>query len=266
MPRVRESLRAGSRWWSPVLAGMAWLFTPSKLSAQVNVEPLRREIASTGAAAHLAGSIASYLGNTQGVTLGGMALVGGQHGRHMGYAHGSADYSHLGGDTQAAKAFGHIRHNYLLLPFLWSELFAQMEADRFRRISLREVFGTGPRFRIAESNELNCFYGTAYMLEYVRLSADAGAVDRSSIAHRSANYVALTWTPDQRTTLSETFYFQPRFDAFADFRMLSILSLDFKISERVSSRIDATLRYESRHAPEVKPHDFEIRNLLDFRL
>jgi hypothetical protein len=258
--------RAGSCRKLLALASLASLCVPRSLNAQVNVEPLRREIANTGAAAHLAGSIASYLGNTEGVTLGGMALIGGRRGRHMGYATGSADYSHLGGDIQAAKAFGHIRHNYQLLPFVWSELFAQMEADRFRRISLRELFGSGPRFRISESSELNCFYGAAYMLEYTRLSANAGLVDRSSLAHRFSNYVALTWTPDQRTTLSETFYVQPRFDEFSDAQLFSVMSLEFKISAWISSRIDASLRYDSRHAPEVKSYDLEIRNLLDFRL
>jgi hypothetical protein len=259
-------VRSGSRRRLLALTWLACSFVSRPSNAQVNVEPLRREIATAGAALHLAGSIASYLGNTQGVTLGGMALIGGKLGRHMGYANGSADYSHLGGDTQAAKAFGHIRHNYEFLPFMWSELFAQMEADRFRRISLRELFGAGPRFRIAESSEVNCFLGTAYMLEYTRLSATAGVVDRSDIAHRSSNYVALTWTPDQRTTLSETFYVQPRFDAPSDVYLLSVMSLEFKITARISSRIDTTLRYDSRHAPEVKAHDLEIRNLIDFRL
>jgi hypothetical protein len=258
--------RAGGRQKLLALIWLASLCLPRSLNAQVNVEPLRREIASTGAAAHLAGSITSYLGNTEGVTLGGIALIGGRHGRHMGYATGSADYSHLGGNIQAAKAFGHIRHNYQLLPYMWSELFAQMEADRFRRISLRELFGAGSRFRISESSELNCFYGTAYMLEYTRLSPNAGPADRSTLAHRSSNYLSLTWTPDQRTTLSETFYVQPRFDDFSDAQLLSVMSLEFKISAWISSRIDASLRYDSRHPPEVKAYDLEIKNLLDFRL
>lgn len=245
---------------------LAALSIPNSAKAQVNVEPLRREIATEGAAAHLSGSIATYLGNTEGLTLGGSALIGGRHGHHLGYASGSADYSHLGGATQAAKAFGHIRHNYQLLPFLWSELFAQMEADRFRRIALRELFGAGPRFRLTESSELSTFYGSAYMLEYTRLSESAGFVDRSDIAHRFSNYVALVWTPDQRTTLSETLYVQPRFDEFADYHVLSVLNLEFKITDRLSSRVDATFRYDSRHAPEVKPHDLEIKNSIDLRL
>lgn len=248
------------------LALSAALLAPGRTHAQVNVEPLRREIATEGAAAQLAGSIATYLGNTEGVTLGGTALIGGRHGRHFGYASGSADYAHLGGATQAAKAFGHVRHNYRLLPFVWSELFAQMEADRFRRIALRELYGAGPRFRLSQSSELSTFYGSAYMLEYTRLSESAGLVDRSDIAHRFSNYVALVWTPDQRTTLSETLYLQPRFDQFADFHVLSVLNLEFKITDRLSSRVDATLRYDSRHAPEVKPHDLEIKNSIGLRL
>ncbi|HYO93459.1 MAG TPA: DUF481 domain-containing protein, partial [Polyangiaceae bacterium] len=242
---------------------LALFASSTAVNAQVNVEPLRRQLTEDGVGARIAARLTGYEGNAQGVELGANVLVGGRHGRHFGYSSAAGDYTRLNRATQVSKTFAHARHNYEWTHNLWSELFAQVESDRFRRITLRELLGVGPRVALLERDTLALFYGTAYMLEYTRVGENAGVVDRTSIAQRWSNYAAFTFTPDPRVSFSETLYLQPRFDDFADFHLLSVAGLQFALTPRLSSRIDVTFRYESRHPPQVRPFDLDVKNALE---
>src|SRR5690606_741678 len=133
------------------LASACAVSMPRPASAQVNVEPLRKELERERLGGRVGASLAGYRGNTEGVVMGALVLVGGHLSRHFGYVNAAGDYSRLGGSTQVAKTFGHVRHNYELLPWLWSEAFAQLESDRFRRIVLRELIGAGSRLAIVKT-------------------------------------------------------------------------------------------------------------------
>jgi len=72
----------------------------------------------------------------------------------------------------------------------------------------------------------------------------------------------MLWQP---ATLSQTFYVQPRFDALEDLHFLSVTGLEFRLTTRFSSRIDTTLRYDTRQIPQTKQYDLAVKNMLDFR-
>ncbi len=229
--------------------------------AQVNVEPLRTQLAEQGLAGRVAASIASYAGNTQGVVIGASTLFGVRSARHIGYLSGSAAYARLDGEISIANWFAHLRHNYALSSRLAWEEFAQLESDRFRRVTLRELLGTGPRLRIIGSETVELHYGTAYMLEHTSISN--GEVGEGGTFHRFSNYVSASLRLDPRIVISHVSYFQPRFDAPGDHRVLSLLNADLKVTRRIHSRLDAKLRYESRPAPDVKSADFELTSAIE---
>ncbi len=233
--------------------------------AQMNAEPLRQELNGDGVGAHVAESISGFAGNTSGIVVGLGVLLGARSGRQFGYFNASADYTRLAGETLMAKAFTYVRTDYELSPFLWSELFGQMEADRIRRIALRELLGAGPRILLIRSRNAMLFFGTSYVLEYTRLRSDQAAVASSSVAHRWSNYLEFTWTIGKSTTLGETFYVQPRFDALSDMHTLSVTSLQFKLTSHLSSHIDTIVRYDTRQIPETKQFDITVKNMLDLR-
>ena len=95
---------------------------PLTAAAQVNVEPLRQQVAERGFSARLAGSLTGYAGNTQGVQLASSAFVGGRYTEHLIYGAGSASYTRLNEVISVAKWFGHLRYNYELEPWLfWAD-------------------------------------------------------------------------------------------------------------------------------------------------
>lgn len=228
--------------------------------AQVNVEPLRQKVRAQGVSGDIRGSISGTTGNTEGITAGGGLLVGVGGGPHLVFLNATGDYSRVNGTLLVDKAFAHLRYNYQLTDWLWAEAFTQIEEDHFRRIQDRELLGTGPRFGVLQSAPLSLFYGTAYMLERTRLNADIAGENRSTIAHRWSNYLALAYQPDERVQLTNTTYYQPRFDDFSDYHLLSVTGLDFKVTDLLHTRIDSTVRYESRVPQGVKTTDVAVKN------
>lgn len=230
--------------------------------AQVNVEVLRNELKKSGFGAKLDTSLDTYLGNTEGSSAGLSALVGVASEPHMAYLNASGNYSHLGGDTQVANAFVHARYNLHLAEFLWGELFGQLESDRFRRIELRELAGIGPRFALLDTERVGVYYGAAYMLEHTQLHPDTVPI-RPATVHRFSNYASIgISSDDERIEFSQTLYYQPRFDAFGDYRLLSISGLDIKITDLVTTGILATFRFEDPTPAGVKRSDFSLHNTL----
>lgn len=254
--------RSGHTLLQLILTLSTTLFFDAPAAAQVNVEPFRRELPDRGLGGRVNGSITGYQGNTQGVVMGGSFMVGMNQERHMSFVTGSFDFAHLGAVTQVFKSFGHARYAYELTPVLSWEGYGQVEADRFRELRLREVLGSGPRLEI-EADNLEGTLGTAYMLEYLRRNQTNGAI-RSDVHHRASQYVRVALHAGEKALLAATVYYQPRLDDFSDFRVLTLAALEFKVSDAVRSRIDATLRYESATVAGVKPHDLEIKNSLGF--
>ena len=234
----------------------------SRAGAQVNVEVLRSDLKSSGFGAKLDASVDTYLGNTQGTTLGTDGLIGLASGRHLAYLSASGDYSHLAQTTQVSKYFVHARYNLRLTSWVWGEVFGQVESDRFRRIALRELAGVGPRFELVNTDDVGVYYGAAYMLEHTRLKTGTEPVPgRPDLVHRFSNYASVGVDLDgDRVVLSQTVYYQPRFDDFGDWRLLSITGLDFEIGDPFTASILATFRFEDPTPSTVERADFTLEN------
>jgi hypothetical protein len=228
--------------------------------AQVNVEPFRARLKDRERLLAIRGVLTGRTGNTEGLTFGTGGLVGLSRTRSLWYLSGSADYERSNHATTVAKAFGHTRYNHLLLEPIWGELFSQLEADRFRRVSLRALLGTGPRIELVEATSLSLAYGASYMLELTRRSDNVAVDERRAVHHRFNNYLSFTYRPHERITLSETAYYQPRFDAFGDFWFLSAFAGRFEVTERLATVFDFVVRHESEAPPGVKPTDAEFVN------
>lgn len=245
-------------------AGAFVAFTgPAPAHAQVNVEALRSQLKEATFGARVAGSLSGYAGNTQGVILGSAGLVGARWERHTGFVALSGDYARLNQVVSVAKWFGHARHNYRLTEALWWEVFGQLESDRFRRVASRRLLGTGPRFQLFDSEAFEVFYGVAYLLEHSDLASRQAGSAGEGTAHRFGNYVAMTLRAHPRIVVTSVSYFQPRFDAPVDAKLLNVTQVAFEIAGRLRSRIDATLRYDSVGPADVNRADLELRNSLE---
>lgn len=242
-------------------AFVATLVLARTAHAQINVERLRSDLKDTPATATLEGSFAGRTGNVQSVVAGAAAIGAARYRRNRFFASTSADYARVAGVTAVSKSFVHFRYDYELIAWLWPEIFVQQQQDKFQRLKLRELVGLGPRFILADEEELRLAYGTAYMFEYERVEVAEGAPDKSlSLAHRWSNYVAITWQPDARARFIATAYIQPKFDDPSDFRVLFEAALTTDITKRLAVKVVGTVRHDSLPPTAVKPTDLEIKN------
>ena len=127
--------------------------------AQVNTEPFRKRIKETGFSFFLQGTFDSHTGNTRGITADGLVGWGMAHGRHLGFAFASADYSRLNATLGVNKSFAHVRYDYALETWLSWEVFVQEQSDVFQLIKTRDLVGTGPRFALYNDAHLGLFLG-----------------------------------------------------------------------------------------------------------
>lgn len=227
----------------------------------MNVESLRADLRKTPALASLEGAFTGRTGNVESVVVGGAAFGAARWGRHSFFATTQADYARFGSETRVSKSFLHGRYNYALTPLLFGELFAQQQQDKFQRLLLRELLGVGPRFLVADQEELRVAVGTAYMIEYERISVAPGAPDDNvTFNNRWSSYASGTWSPDSRVRAIGTVYVQPRFDDFGDVRVLLEGALSTQVLERLGVKVIATVRHDTQPPTTVKRTDVEIKN------
>ncbi len=101
------------------------------------------------------------------------------------------------------------------------------------------------------------------MAERERLNVAAGAPDDpSTLHHRISSHVALAYRSDERVTLSNVLYLQPRIDNFSDFRVLNQAAVKMGISGAMSLKIEFTLRYDGEPPTTVEKLDTALSNRL----
>jgi hypothetical protein len=100
------------------------------------------------------------------------------------------------------------------------------------------------------------------MLELESLDASDDSPPSDSTTHRWSNYLSAVYRTDERVTLSVMAFFQPRFDAFADYRAVVLSSANFEVSDRLSAGLHVNYQYDSRPPADVKPTDVSVINTL----
>jgi putative salt-induced outer membrane protein YdiY len=244
-----------------VVAFVALGLCTATAGAQVNVEPLRRSLETKPVSALLSGSFNATSGNSQGATANTSGQVAGASGKHFAFATARADYARYNGTTNIARSFFHVRYNYQLGERFWGEAFGQLQSDQFQRLIARNLWGIGPRIAIYRDDEFSIFFGTAYMFEYNRIRPAPGSTDpKVSTAHRSSNYIAISYQVTPSIVAGTTAYIQPTFVDLTNARMLVEASATFKITTHLASSLSYIVRYDSRAPDNVKPTDTELRN------
>jgi hypothetical protein len=231
--------------------------------AQVNTEALRADIDGRKLFLSLQASASADAGNTRGVVASGGAFGAVTIGPHLVFLKLQAEYAEFNGSPTITNAFAHARYTAHLLDFLYGEVFAQIEEDRFTRLAIRQVDGVGVRFGIVQKRWLGVFFGTAWMLDWEKLDNQfvfgRGA---SWFAQRWSNYLSATWKINRRARISDTLYVQPRFNGFYDLRLLNEASFVMDIDKRFSVKMSCGVHHNTTPPLGVVPTDVDAATSL----
>jgi hypothetical protein len=246
----------------PSWIAAALLLVPASASAQVNVEALRSDIDSRRTYVAVQASYAGHAGNTNGSVASGAAFAGLNLGRHLAFLKLQGDYAEFNGVATITKAFAHARYDFRILPWLYAEGFVQLEENKFQRLALRQVDGAGLRFGIVQRDAIFLFLGTAWMLDWEKLSDDPPTAfapweGPSWVAQRWSSYLSLGGKLGDRVRLANVTYVQPRVNAFRDLRLLNEVSASVDIDKRFSAKVLSQLHYNSTPPYGVKPLDVD---------
>jgi hypothetical protein len=196
-------------------------------------------------------------GNNPIIDVGGAGSVIVRRGRLLGLALARGEYGFGRGLTLTEKTFEHLRARVFIdCRWRW-ELFVQHEFDRFRRLSLRTLAGTGPALQIVDQPGVAVTTGAAYLIEYERLDNRAGTIDAGEhyVDHRGSLYVTANETVNPTVTMVETVYVQPRLDRPSDVRVLGELALQAKMSTHVALKNSFTVAYDDTPPDQVGRYD-----------
>ena len=242
-----------------VAAAIVLAATPAR--AQIfNVQPLLEKQTQPGFAGAVEGALDWRSGNTTLTLFTGSAHAQWQRGRHLCSPRCTASSVSAAATRSLSRDLEHLRYRARLWPLLSAETFVQHDADAFRRLAVRAIGGAGLRLAVVNSRHVTLAVAAAYMLEYERLATgmfpDSGA---ETLDHRLSTYAVVAVNAGW-LLIAHTVYAQPRFDDFADVRMLGDSSLSLTVSKHLAVRFSVTLMLDTRPPDGVLPIDSDVKS------
>lgn len=255
------------RFLMTILLAFSW--TGVAAAQIINVQPSLVVVEDNGLSGEVGAEGSWKTGTSEFLRVSGNLATRYRHDRHHLYLMASGRYFSAGNDSFDKQIAEHARYRFDITEWLSPEIYAQHEYNEFRRLIVRLLGGVGPRFTPFTSDIFYIALGTSYMIEYEQLDDakdDAGIplidASESELNHRWSNYVSWNLVIEKRLQFSNTNYYQPRFDDFKDFRVLSEISFAVQIVGTLSLKISSSIAYDSRPALTVK----HLETLLGFGL
>jgi len=255
-------LRISSLRWLAV-AGLSAV-SPAVAHAQVDVQPLTRQLPTEGTSGSLTANLAAQTGNTDFVQLGLSGRIYQVDGPVTTMIVGNGGLGFLGRSRFASSGLFHYRRTYRYSQMVWPEWYVQANYDRAQLLKFRTLVGAGGRTAVAAGRWGEVAAGASVMLEDERLELPETAIHpRKSTVVRTSTSLSFRLVASQ-LVMTSTSYVQPRIDALSDFRLLEDLSIATPVTDRLAMTVSFDLRYDSRPPDGLSALDARLRTGLTF--
>jgi hypothetical protein len=230
--------------------------------SQVNTEKMRTGATKPGFGGFVDGTVLLRKGNVDLLQVGGgLRLEYNAERIHQVFLLGNALFGENTGEVYINKAFTHLRWTGMWLDWFGTEVFTQVQQNQFIRLQLRTLAGVGVRLDLVEEKAVELVFGTGYMFEYEKLDIETSNPHaRESQNHRWTNYLTIKLNLWKSFRVVNTFYVQPRFDAFGDFRILEDFALEVDLTKRLKLVLGLSLYYDSDPPAGIKGLDTTLHN------
>lgn len=171
------------------------------------------------------------------------------------WAEVSSSYGEVNDVENTKKSYLHIRYIHAITPvILRGELFAQIEDDKFKLIDSRELFGAGVRLKLFDlTKSMNGYFGTGAMKETVSYTS---AMDIEEDSVRVNSYLTYKYYFSKKSSLSYSFYYQPKIDDFGDVVQTHSALLKVPVYKKLSLQISASYNSDSEPPIGVDKYSF----------
>lgn len=162
--------------------------------------------------------------------------------------------------------FMHLRHVVPLTNFFSLEGFFQFNADKIKKIRDRELIGGGVRIAPLITDTWKVRLGISAFLEHEVYDIPVSFAHPIEVTLvRGSTYISWSYTADKIFGISSITYYQPAFNDFSDYRILSENILDVKVGKNFSINVKFNLVYDSAPVDNVKPQDIDSRYGFTYR-
>lgn len=156
------------------------------------------------------------------------------------------------------NTYQHMRYKRTIKPWLHGEAFAQTQFNQQLGLDFRGLLGAGPRFRLVQNDSFKVFLGTMWMYEY--------EIERpnktQAVTNRLSVYLSFVLLKQGIVDINLLGYYQPDVANTKDFRLLTELRLDFRITKALSFRFAGTQSYDSAPPPGIPNNFLNLRNAI----
>ncbi len=245
---------------------MILLLDVSLYSQIVNIQPFLKETKKNGFSATFKGALDWKTGNTELIKTDLALALKYIKNKHLFLILSQGGFAELKSQRVIAKTFEHLRYRYQIIPWLGIEVFGQYEYNEFKRIDIRTLGGIGPRFT-KDLGKIKLSLGSAYMLEFNRNAT--GSYSDSGLEntyHRWSNYLNIDIQLGNNLEFFSTFYIQPRWDEFSDYRLLNDNSLIIKANETFNFILSAIISYDSKPLDGIKSLDTSLTSAISISI
>jgi hypothetical protein len=199
-------------------------------------------------------------GNNPIFQIGGVGSILVKRGKLLALVLAKGEYGRSQGVNLSKKTFEHLRLRYSFDGRWKWEAFLQHEFDRFRRLSVRAIAGTGPAVQIVNTKSFALLAGAAYVFEVEQLDERPGTIDagESTIFHRASFYLTGLEKVGTHVSIVQTIYAQPRLGDPGDIRVLGELSVTTQLSKRIALTDSFTVAYDRTPPDTIKKFDTSL--------
>ena len=172
-------------------------------------------------------------------------------------------FQKLEGNSFVNRGTQHLRYNRKITERTKIEAFVQTQYDAVSEIDFRGLIGTGPRFKLSNNDSIYKIYlGTLIMYEHEKTSGVGGKITEDNL--RGSAYLSLNINPTKTISIVSTTYYQPRLNAFKDYRLSSGTSFVFNIVKKLSFTTNFSYSYDAVPVEGIPKTQYELTNGLRY--
>jgi len=229
-------------------------------SAQVNIEALRQVKDTTGYAGSLALDLELDAGNmdVQEIELAGRFEY--RHPLVNTLIIGRSDFGWDQGNRYTDMGLIHLRQQYAIHKRMDLEMFAQYDQNASYLLDTRLLAGGGLRITLMKTDRFLLWEGASLFIEHERLDAMPAKSlhpQRTTVG-RLSNYLSSRFTVNERLFTSFTMYFQPRWNAWSDRRLLGECTMGIGLAGPLALSMNLLTRYDSQPPDSIGQFDVKL--------
>jgi len=171
---------------------------------------------------------------------------------HHGLIIGSTSHGENQESTFQNESYSHLRWTAMWWSNLGTEVFTQFQKDDFKLLTLRQLTGCGLRFTFLK--ELIAV-GIGGMSDYEKIKGS----NKKSLNPRGTSYLKIGKSWDDHIKGQIITYYQPLFNNFSDYRILTTGSIEFKINKVFSVVNELNYNFDTRPPESVVSEDTQIK-------